>query len=189
MVSLILRKLVFVIAPLLVAVQALPASFPPTTGTYRIQNAATGLYLDLDGDNPNYADTLHVHCSGENLWPHWTMKIITFPLDEPLAANQEWILESIGPVGVPKFGLRSNLGSQGNPLILSAVNPNGGPFVLAANPTTGDQLNVTAVPGGFNICNVPFGNCYTGPSAASVQVTTQAFVAGSEAQIWIFESV
>ncbi|KAF9023633.1 hypothetical protein BDP27DRAFT_1438456 [Rhodocollybia butyracea] len=164
MVSLILRKLVFVIAPLLVAIQALPQIIPPSSGNYRIQNAATGLYLDLDGADAStlpdyltelsagYADTLHVHCSDET--------------------NQEWFLEfdGTGPNG-PVFGLQSNSVSLGRPFVLAAVNPNGGALVLTGNPTTASELNVTAVPGGFNICNIPLEvGCFTGPSVQLIQV-------------------
>ncbi|KAK7691351.1 hypothetical protein QCA50_004747 [Cerrena zonata] len=135
----------------------------PISGTYRIQNAQTGLFLDA---------------SGFGVAPG--TPVIVQTLNEPLTSNQEWTL------AVNSDGQSGTLKSVINFVALS-IDPSQG-LVIALNSIASD-FQIVPVDGGVLICSIPssFG-CLTSPSDPLTQIPVQSRT-GHLNQVWVFEII
>ncbi|CAL1702907.1 unnamed protein product [Somion occarium] len=141
------------------AIQGLPPS-----GSYRIQNLATGLYID-DKDRKQNAGT----------------PVIVQILNNPTTSNQEWRVDIFGGNVAT---LQSNAGNSG--VIVNLSN-----LLLELNPTMQTEFQIDPAPGGFTICGWPNPGgigCLTSPSTPVTQIPVQG-PTGADNQIWMFHPV
>ncbi|CAL1702945.1 unnamed protein product [Somion occarium] len=144
------------------SVAAKPALPIPTSGTYRIQNADTGLYID----------------AFESLQDPGT-PVIVFPLNEPATANQQWTVILFDP----PFGELQSISS------FVTFTGTSGNLVATLDPSAANVITFSSTPGGVSLCGQPTSvGCLTSPSTGDTQIPLLPFT-GALNQTWIFQPV
>ncbi|KAK7691875.1 hypothetical protein QCA50_005279 [Cerrena zonata] len=160
MLTTVLAKLA-VIAIAAGGVTAKPALTPPTPGKYRIQNLASGLYVDASSS---------LQTSGN--------PVIVFTLNTPLSANQEWNVT----VNSDRTTTLQSISS-----FVQHTTANNGNTVVSLNPTTPSPFEIKPAANGVFIC-IDGCTCFTGSSTSNTQITMEPLT-GALNQSWVFQPV